>query len=342
MAKQKKSPIRFLILLLFAAVIVLLCIKGGMWWSDYQPSAAEGTNKIITIASGSTTTDIAQLLTEQQIIRYPSFFKLIVKLNKQDGAFKEGVYELNSAMGYQEIMKILKGEEETAALVRVTIPEGFEFRQIAERIANAGLSSQEELIKIANHDNFDYDFIRSLPSGREYRLEGYVFPDTYYFPKNATAHDIIDTMLRQFQSVYTDSYKQRAQELAMTIDQIVTLASIIEREAAGDEDRKDVASVFHNRLKSSSYPYLQSCATVQYILKERKPVLSEHDTRIASPYNTYQNKGLPIGPIASPGKASIEAALYPNDTDYLFFVVGKENKHVFSKTYQQHLAAMKQ
>ena len=143
-------------------------------------------------------------------------------------------------------------------------------------------------------------------------------------------------MLAQFDKVY-EKYKGRAKEMNMTMDEAVTLASIIEREALGDEDRKLVSSVFHNRMDSSNYPYLQSCATVQYVLKERKPVLSVEDTKIDSPYNTYINKGLPIGPIASPGEKSIEAALYPEETDYLFFVLGSDNKHHFSKTYEEHM-----
>ena len=166
-----------------------------------------------------------------------------------------------------------------------------------------------------------------------------MFPDTYQFTANMSAHDILQVMLNRFDEIYTDKYQARAAELGMTTDEVVTLASVIEREAASPDEARLVSSVFHNRLKSSDYPYLQSCATVQYVLKERKPVLSVADTKIDSPYNTYQNKGLPVGPIASPGKSSLEAALYPADTDYLFFVVGKDGKTVFSKTYEEHLRA---
>ena len=127
----------------------------------------------------------------------------------------------------------------------------------------------------------------------------------------------------------------------MTIDEVITLASIIEREAAGDEDRGKVSSVFHNRLDSKELPYLQSCATVQYILQERKSVLSIADTKIDSPYNTYLYKGLPPGPIAAPGLASIKAALYPEDTDYYYFVVNADGKHLFAKTLKEHEANIK-
>ena len=143
-------------------------------------------------------------------------------------------------------------------------------------------------------------------------------------------------MLMQFEKHYAP-YAERAEEMGMTMDEVITLASVIEREAQGDYDRKLVSSVFHNRLKSTDYPYLQSCATVQYVLKERKAVLSVADTKIDSPYNTYINKGLPIGPIASPGEKSIEAALYPEESEYLFFVLGSDGKHHFSKTYSEHM-----
>ena len=129
---------------------------------------------------------------------------------------------------------------------------------------------------------------------------------------------------------------ERADALGMSVHEVITLASIVEREATS-KDRELISSVFHNRLNSKTYPYLESCATVQYILGERKARITIKDTEIDNPYNTYENKGLPPGPIASPGIASIEAALYPSDTDYLFFAVSEDGKHHFSKTYDEHL-----
>jgi len=182
---------------------------------------------------------------------------------------------------------------------------------------------------------FDYAFLRGVPK-RENRLEGYLFPDTYQFSLSEGAYSIINKMLARFDEIYTQEYRTRAKSLGMTDDEIITLASVIEREAQGDGDRKTVAGVFHNRLKNAQYPYLESCATVQYILKERKPVLSVADTKIDSPYNTYQNPGLPAGPIASPGQKSIEAALYPEAHNYLFFVMDSTGKHRFAETFSEH------
>ena len=143
-------------------------------------------------------------------------------------------------------------------------------------------------------------------------------------------------MLNRFEQIFTDDYKAAAKRAGYSVDEIVTLASVIEGEAGSDADRPLVSSVFHNRLNSATYPYLESCATVQYILGERKPILSNSDIRIQSPYNTYINKGLPLGPICGPGKASIEAALYPSDTDYYFFQSDAAGKLYYSKTLAEH------
>ena len=150
-------------------------------------------------------------------------------------------------------------------------------------------------------------------------MEGYLYPATYVFHEGATVDEIINTFLKKFDEEFDQSMKDRVEQLNMTVDQVVTLASIIEREASCVEEMPIISSVFHNRLKKNSkYPYLQSCATIQYLLKERKPILTKEDTKIKSPYNTYLNKGLPPGPIANPGKAAIMAALYPKETDYNF------------------------
>jgi len=184
--------------------------------------------------------------------------------------------------------------------------------------------------------SFDYAFMNGLPSGSD-RLEGFLFPETYEIYVSATAHDIVDKMLSQFDKVFTEDCYKRAEELGMSVRDIITIASIIEREARIDEDRSLVASVIYNRLDINMS--LQMCSTVQYILGDPKAVLSTADTQIDHPYNTYQNPGLPPGPICSPGEASIMAALYPADTDYIYFVVSEklDGSHAFSSNYNQFL-----
>lgn len=340
--KRKKNRVGFFISL---AVIAAAVIGGSALMKDYSGSL---TNRMIsfadtcevTVAAGASTAQIAKELKSKGVVRYPLFFRIVSKLGGHDSQYKQGTFLLPEAAGYQAIFNCLSDPANGQANnIRVTIPEGFEFRQIADRLAEKGLVNKNAFYAAAENAEFDYDFIKDIPK-RENRLEGYLFPDTYSFVKGTdTEKTIIDAMLARFNElVYTPDHISRAKELGMSMDEVVTLASVIEREALGDSDRKDVSSVFHNRLKSSDFPYLQSCATVQYILKERKAVLSVADTKIDSPYNTYRNKGLPVGPIASPGAASVEAALYPNKTDYLFFVMGSDGVHHFSKTYEEHLA----
>lgn len=337
MARKKKKKRNRLRLILPILSVVAFLVVGTMFANDYAQKTGEDSNTVyITVESGASTTDIANTLKQQQLIKYPLFFRIASRISGHDGKYKLGTFGLNKTMGYETIMESLQGIGTSAEAVKVTIPEGFELRQIADRLEEKGLINKTAFYDAVEKEQFDYDFVKDIPK-RENRLEGYLFPDTYIFEKNTNEKTIVNAMLKRFDEVYNAEYKARAKEWGMTTDEVVTLASIIEREAVGDADRTTVSSVFHNRIKDTRFPYLQSCATVQYILKERKAVLSESDTKIKSPYNTYINKGLPLGPIASPGKKSIEAALYPADTEYLFFVLDSTGKHLFAKTYEQHL-----
>lgn len=342
---KRKNRSGMLPALLIAAAVIIL---GGACTKDYlgvraDSGASPAELREVTVPPGASVAEIAAVLKQQGIIRYPTFFRIVSRLGGHDTLYKQGTFALRANADYPTVFKTLSNPAEGQAnSIRVTIPEGFEFRQIADRLAEQGLIDKDTFYRVAEQETFDFDFISKIPK-RENRLEGYLFPDTYSFVKGSdTEKTIIHTMLARFEEVVcTADNIDRANELGMSMDEIVTLASLIEREALGDSDRKDVSSVFHNRLKSRDFPYLQSCATVQYILRERKPVLSEADTKINSPYNTYRNKGLPVGPIASPGAKAVEAALYPNQTDYLFFVLGSDGTHHFSKTYDEHLANMK-
>ncbi len=336
MAKRKKKKNQRSYF--FLIVLLLILLYGGSVLHDYK-GALDGEIQQVTIAAGSGTGEIAETLKENGMIRHTFWFRFFSKLGGHDSQYKQGTFSLRKQSGYDTYFETLKKAPVTEG-VKVTIPEGFELRQIADRLEEAGLINRERFFEAVNKGNFDYDFIRKIPE-RENRLEGYLFPDTYMFQPGESEESIINKMLARFDEVYHETFRARARELSMTDDEILILASVIEREAQGDEDRKLVASVFHNRLKSSTYPYLESCATVQYILKERKAVLSVADTKIDSPYNTYRNPGLPLGPIASPGQEAIEAALYPAETDYLFFVLDSTGKHRFAATFAEHQANMR-
>ncbi len=332
--RTKKFQKRFRRMALFLCVVfaVLYSLSVMLDFIGYGGGAA----KRVTIEAGSGTKLVAESLRDAGVIAHPTWFRVASKLFGHDGSFQQGVFSLKAHSGYGNIFQSLKSAPRPGEAVSVTIPEGYELRQIADLLEEKGLINRSVFYDLVEHGDFDYDFLKELPK-RENRLEGYLFPDTYLIHEQDDEKTIIGMMLARFDEIYNETYQNRAKELGLTNDELITLASVIEREAQGDHDRKNVASVFHNRLKSREYPYLESCATVQYILKERKPVLSTADTKINSPYNTYQNPGLPIGPIASPGKKSIEAALYPNQTDYLFFVLDASGKHHFSKTFSEHL-----
>ncbi|MDP4152344.1 MAG: endolytic transglycosylase MltG [Bacillota bacterium] len=293
----------------------------------------------VNINRGASTGEIASSLKDAGVIKYKFAFKIFTQMTKNDGKFKYGRYELNTKMDYLGIITALKKTSTTSA-VKVLIPEGKEQQEILQILEQNKICSAADLKKTIDTYKFDYDFLKDIPKRANY-LEGYLFPDTYEFSVGEDPVVVIKAFLDNFKSKYDSKLLALTKEKGMTVDQVVTLASVIEREAADDKDRGKVASVFTNRLNSKQYPYLQSCATVQYVLKERKEILSIEDTKIDSPYNTYKYKGLPVGPIASPGIASIKAALNPDKTDYYFFVVNKDGVHTFSKTLAEHNKAVK-
>lgn len=332
MKKKNKSIFKKLV---FVFLCIVLFLSLFSFSKDYLGGGSEKIVSIV-IEKGASTKEISSSLKESGVISHPLFFRVISKLKGYDGKYLEGNFNLNDSMSYNDILKKLSSSPDSIDSVKIIIPEGYEFRQIVDLLEENKLIDRKKFCDLAQNHDFDYEFLKTVPK-RENRLEGYLFPDTYIFDSSSTEILILQTMLARFDEIVTDEYKIRANELGMTLDEVITLASVIEREAKGDADREYVSSVFHNRLQSRTHPYLESCATVQYILKERKPVLSTKDTSIDSPYNTYINPGLPIGPIASPGEKSIKAALYPAKTDYLFFALDSSGTHRFATTYEEHL-----
>lgn len=327
-----------ILLIIIAAIIIAGILIAIPIIKDVNGSKS-GEDVTITIESGATLSEIADTLKENGVINYPAFFKMFSKSRYEN--YKFGEYIINTGASYEQIAEKISSTQNDAT--KITIPEGTEIYKIGEILEQKEIHSDFLNIatEIYQNEKENYSFLKNLPD-RENPLEGYLFPNTYNLSKENTAGSLIYSMLNEFENKWKEEYDQQAEKLGMTQDEIIILASIIEREAASSDEMPRVSSVFHNRLNSDDYPYLQSCATVQYILKERKAVLSEADTRIDSPYNTYINKGLPVGPICSPGEDAILAALYPEDTDYYFFVLGKDGKTIFSETYQEHQRAMEE
>ena len=334
-----------ILLVVFLVIIITITTLVAIKISDikndhYKTKKIESAKDIqIEIPEGAYLSEIANILYKKGIIKYPDKFIEFAIEEGNSNKYKYGAFYLNVNMPYEEISKKLQEVGEALNSVKITIPEGYELRQIIDLCVKNGIGTKEGFTNTILNSEFDYWFLEGLTVSDVY-LEGYLFPATYTISKDASEETVLKQMLDKFNSVFTDDMKNKTKELNMSVHETIILASIVEREAANDTERDVVASVFYNRLNSKTYPYLESCATVQYILKERKEILSTADTDIDSPYNTYKKPGLPIGPIASPGLDSIKATLEPADTDYLFFVLGNDGKHVFSKTYNEHLAAI--
>ncbi len=295
---------------------------------------------IVSIPEDASRADVSKILKDENIIEHRQLFNLFAFMTKRKATFPAGQYKLNSNLDYRAMLRRLTSKKAALNTVKVTIPEGYETKQIIALLDEKGVCDKEALEDAIASTDFKYDFLAGIPLGKATRLEGYLFPDTYEFYLNDNPANVIKKFLSNFELKYNEDMQARAKALGMSTKEVITLASIIEREATA-VDRETISSVFHNRLKSKTYPYLESCATVQYVLGERKKVISIADTKIDNPYNTYKYKGLPPGPIANPGLDSIEAALYPKDTDFLFFALQEDGTHKFSRTYDEHLKTPK-
>jgi len=297
----------------------------------FAPVSADSTEvKEIEIKTGSSLSAIANLLYEEGIIRNKFVFQMYVDFNDKAASLQAGKYQLSPRMTMEQIMNILCEGDGGRKVVKVTFTEGMTVEDIAARLVSAGCfddAKRDEFLALCNDkDAFaDNKYIKSVLEtaqldGRKYLLEGYLFPDTYEFYADAKPREVIAKLLKRFDAVFTMQYEARAEELGLTIDQVVTLASIVEWEAL-PKDYKKVSAVFHNRLDSDMR--LDSCATLRYVTGLKKFVYTAEEQAIDSPYNTYKVTGLPIGPIANPGQKAIEAALYPDEEfmneGYLYF-----------------------
>ncbi|MBM6828393.1 endolytic transglycosylase MltG [Anaerotignum lactatifermentans] len=338
--KRRNQKLFRLILVLIAALIIgILCFRLGesLMGSSTEEVTLTGETVMVTIPEGAGTSEIADILKENKLIGSKLSFRISSRLNGYDGTFKQGTYEIDTGLTQTQIMDLLQSGE-VATDNKLTIPEGYNTRQIAAKVEELGICTAAEFIEEANTGVFEYDFLNDLPD-REYRLEGYLFPDTYFLTENMTAHDVIDMMLKRFDQMYTTEYQNAVASSGHTLDEIVIIASMVEKEITLDDERSKAASVIYNRLEEDMS--LGIDATVLYGLGRDSGSLTQEDLEKDTPYNTRLNKGLPEGPIANPGEASFRAAVYPDTTNYLYYVLEAEGQsnHVFCETYEQFLAA---
>ena len=292
----------------------------------------------ITLKDGATLQEVAAILEEEGIISNALIFQLEHMLKGNNIPFNAGTFTVNSDMSTNQIILALRRVMVETSHLTIRTREGWTIREIAEYLEENDIVSAEHFIEVSNTGNFRYSFLDNIPV-RENRLEGYLFPDTYFISETPTPEEIIDKMLARFEDVFDFEYEIRAEEMGLTMDQVIIIASIIEMEVRRADERALASAVIHNRLSIGMQ--LEMCSTVQYVLEERKERLLIADTQINSPYNTYLHRGLPIGPISNPGRASIEAALNPADVNYLFFVLQNEEtgQHFFTHDYNEHLRA---
>lgn len=306
----------------------------------------------VEIPRGASLSKISQILYDEGLIRNKMVFKLYVDLSNKTSKLKAGKYKLSTDMDLGQIMDELLTANMAVDTVKITIIEGWDIRKIAKYLVKDKefQFTEDEFIEAAKVENFtDFVFLQEIPEERKKKevgnapLEGYLFPDTYLVYQDATPQDIIRKMLTQFEKVYNESVMERAQELDMTMDEVVILASVIQREARISEEFAMVSAVFHNRLVKQMK--LESCAPVQFLVNEDRWKFTKEEYNIDSPYNTYVYEGLPIGPIASPGRLALVSAVNPfeefmdSKNLYLYFVLKdpKTGEHVFNTDYNQHL-----
>ena len=286
--------------------------------------------------------DVSQIATELQtkgLIRYRKLFALFGKFFHAEEKIEPGTYTLSTKLDYRALIQNMHHYTgwtgEAMATVKVTIPEGKTVMETFQILADHGVCPYETLMECAATETFDYDFLADIPDGDATRLEGYLFPDTYEFYADSSPKAAICRFLDNFDQRIPERVSEQAAANGFTLREILIVASLIEKEAGNDAERPTIASVIYNRLQSTSYPYLQIDATIQYAMGEHKEHLTSSDLEVDSPYNTYLYPGLPPGPIANPGLASIRAALNPENTGYYFYALNKNGKHNFFSSYNE-------
>jgi len=302
-----------------------------------SPASDDSTPILFTIAPGETAATIATRLERAGLIRDAGLFRLLVRYRGVDAQLEAGDYQLRPNMSLEEIVNALQHGRPSE--VTVTIPEGWRAEEIAEMLEERGLVEAEEFLRTVRGGEFEYDFL----SAERVSLEGYLFPDTYGIPPDFEAAQIIDMMLADFGRRFAPEMRQEVARRGMSIQEVLTVASLVEREARIPEERPIIASIYLNRLEAGWL--LESDATAQYALGYQEgtgqwwksPIFLEEMTQIDSPYNTYLYPGLPPGPICNPGLASIQAVINPAETNYMFLYHKGDGSHAFAETYEEHL-----
>lgn len=351
--KSLKRTVAYMLSVLVASVVLAVV----MWFAADDVLALTKPDNVVTITinQGDTLEDVAQNLKDHGLINYKFLFVLYGKFSNAEEKIGTGTFELNQQFDYHALVYGLASSSESRKTVTLTFPEGYTCDQIFEILAENGVCTLEELEDTAANYEFDYDFLADLPYGEPNRLEGYLFPDTYEFYVDDDPERVINKFLSNLSGKMSDEMLAAIDELnafirqsmeeegtfteeeiensMMDVYKVLTVASLIEKEAGSDQERSLISSVIYNRLTTHVHELLQIDATVEYALGEHKTELTANDLAVDNPYNTYKYKGLPPGPIANPGLASIMAAIYPEESDYFFYALDTDGTHRFFETY---------
>lgn len=329
---MKKRRIVFLIAGLILIGLPAYFCSDIYFFANNPADLSHPQQVIFKISPGQSFNKITDNLFSKKLIASPAKFKLIARLKKSDRKLIAGEYELSRNMTPLEILKQLT--DGSVRLHRLSIPEGFNIHQIAENVESAGFCDKQSFISAVREEGL----IRKMKISAT-TFEGFLFPDTYYFSEDVSPQQIISAMIARFHKAFLPKWKTRAQEMGFSVNEIITLASIIEKETGVATERPIISSVFHNRLKRKMR--LATDPTVIYGIKNFNGNITKKDLNTYTPYNTYMIAGLPPGPIANPGSESIKAALYPAETKYLYFVAKRDKTHYFSSTLTEHNRAVR-
>ena len=319
-------------------ILVLLAILGvfGIFYYSYQvnyPISKKSNQLEFTIEIGQSPKKIADSLENSEIIRSAFWFRYYLKKEKLSNKIIAGTFLLSPDMSIKEITKKITSLETLSNESQITIIEGWGAKQIGDYLEIETLCKSDDWWNLISNYSQNFDFLKSKPFSAN--LEGYLFPDTYRIYENADCEDILSKMLNNFDQKLDEKMRKDIQAQGKTIFEVLIMASLIEKEVRSVEDMKIVSGIFWDRIKYGQA--LESCASLAYILGENKTVYSQEDTQINSPYNTYRNKGLPPGPIANPGLNAIQAAIYPQYTEYNYFLTDPETgQTIWSKTFEEH------
>ncbi|MCF8042220.1 MAG: endolytic transglycosylase MltG [Desulfarculaceae bacterium] len=330
------KPWRHSLLALLAALALLAGVAAGIYWGGKawlleRRASQSGQAELVEIAKGSSLAQAAKTLAKAGIVKNARLFQLAGRLTSEDGPILAGEYELSPAMNAARILRFLRSGR--VKLHYVLIPEGYTLAQIAARLGESGIAEAAEVLSLAQNPAFAAELGVDQPT-----LEGYLFPDTYRFPRHLGARSVLSTMVNRFERAWR-ALAPTAKKQGWSRHKVTTLAGIIQREAGRDEEMPLISAVYRNRLKRGMR--LQADPTVIYGLGEAfNGNLTRAHLESDTTYNTYTRTGLPPGPICSPGREALAAALHPAPVPYLYFVAKGDGSHQFSTTYAQHQKAV--